>query len=58
MRSSVEQLGQTTVMVTHDARAATIADRIMFLADGMIVRELGRSTQEEVLEGLKEIGQS
>jgi putative ABC transport system ATP-binding protein len=55
MRRSVEQLGQTTVMVTHDARAATIADRILFLADGRIVRELGRSTQEEVLEGLKEV---
>jgi putative ABC transport system ATP-binding protein len=55
MRSSVEQLGQTTVMVTHDARAATIADRILFLADGRIVRELGRSTQEQVLEGLKEV---
>jgi putative ABC transport system ATP-binding protein len=55
MRRSVEQLGQTTVMVTHDARAATIADRILFLADGRIVRELGRSSQEEVLEGLKEV---
>jgi putative ABC transport system ATP-binding protein len=42
-------------MVTHDARAATIADRILFLADGRIVRELGRSSQEEVLEGLKEV---
>ena len=55
MRRSVEQLGQTTVMVTHDARAATIADRILFLADGRIVRELGHSTQEEVLEALKEL---
>jgi putative ABC transport system ATP-binding protein len=55
MRRSVEQLGQTTVMVTHDARAATIADRILFLADGRIVRELGRSSQEEVLEALKEV---
>ena len=35
--------GQTTVMVTHDPRAATIADRILFLADGLIVKELGRS---------------
>jgi putative ABC transport system ATP-binding protein len=42
-------------MVTHDPRAATIADRILFLADGVIVRELGRSTQQEVLEGLKEV---
>jgi putative ABC transport system ATP-binding protein len=55
MRRSVEQLGQTTVMVTHDARAATIADRILFLADARIVRELGRSSQEEVLEALAEM---
>ena len=55
MRTSVEALGQTTVMVTHDAFAATIADRILFLADGRIVRENGRSTQEEVLEALKEV---
>ena len=57
MRDSVDTLGQTTVMVTHDARAATIADRILFLADGRIVRELGRSSQEEVLEGLKEVAE-
>jgi putative ABC transport system ATP-binding protein len=37
----VKSRGQTTVMVTHDPRAATIADRILFLADGLIVRELG-----------------
>jgi putative ABC transport system ATP-binding protein len=55
MRHSVESLGQTTVMVTHDARAATIADRILFLDDGRIVRELGRSTQEQVLEVLAEV---
>jgi putative ABC transport system ATP-binding protein len=39
MRSSVDELGQTTVMVTHDARAAAIADRVLFLADGLIVQE-------------------
>jgi len=53
MRASVEARGQTTVMVTHDPRAATIADRILLLADGLIVRELGRSTQLEVLEALE-----
>jgi putative ABC transport system ATP-binding protein len=57
MRSSVEKRGQTTVMVTHDARAATIADRILFLADGLIVRELGSSSQDQVLEALKEVTQ-
>jgi putative ABC transport system ATP-binding protein len=55
MRHSVESLGQTIVMVTHDARAATIADRILFLDDGSIVRELGRATQEQVLDALAEV---
>ena len=44
LRESVSSLGQTTVMVTHDARAAAIADRILFLADGEIVTDLGPST--------------
>ena len=43
MRESVDAYGQTTVMVTHEARAAAIADRILFLADGLIVKELPRS---------------
>ena len=55
MRESVETYGQTTVMVTHDARAATIADRVLFLADGELVKELGRSTQAEILEALAEV---
>jgi putative ABC transport system ATP-binding protein len=55
LRGAVDTYGQTTVMVTHDARAATIADRILFLADGEIVQELGRSTQSEVLEALGEV---
>jgi putative ABC transport system ATP-binding protein len=51
VRSMVDGYGQTTVMVTHEARAAAIADRILFLADGLIVRELGRhATPAEVLE--------
>ena len=50
LRGAVETYGQTTVMVTHDPKAATIADRILFLADGLIVQELGRSTQGEILE--------
>ena len=40
LRSSVDDYGQTTVMVTHDARAAAMADRVLLLADGLIVREL------------------
>ncbi len=51
VRSMVDEYGQTTVMVTHEARAASIADRILFLADGLIVRELGsQATPSEVLE--------
>ena len=51
VRSMVDGYGQTTVMVTHEARAASIADRILFLADGLIVRELGsHATPSEVLE--------
>ena len=41
----VSELGQTTVMVTHDAHAAAIADRVLFLADGEIVRDLGPSSR-------------
>jgi putative ABC transport system ATP-binding protein len=55
LRNAVEAFGQTTVMVTHDAKAATIADRILFLADGQVVKTLGRSTQAEVLEALQEV---
>ena len=43
IRDSVDSYGQTTVMVTHEPRAAAIADRILFLADGLIVKELART---------------
>jgi putative ABC transport system ATP-binding protein len=52
MRDSVDTYGQTTVMVTHEARAAAIADRILFLADGRIVRDLPGATQAEILDTL------
>ena len=55
LRDSVDALGQTTVMVTHDAHAAAIADRILFLADGHIVKDLGPSTAHEILETLEEV---
>ncbi len=57
LRTAVESYGQTTIMVTHDAKAAAIADRILFLADGVIVRELTRSTQDEVLDALRWVTQ-
>jgi putative ABC transport system ATP-binding protein len=56
LREAVATYGQTTVMVTHDPRAAAIADRIFFLADGLIVRELGASTPEQVLASMQELG--
>jgi putative ABC transport system ATP-binding protein len=55
MRDSVDGYGQTTVMVTHDARAAAIADRILFLADGLIVKDLGRSDAHEVITVMEEL---
>jgi len=57
MRSMVNGYGQTTVMVTHEARAASIADRILFLADGEIVQELGSQAEPaEVLEVMNSLG--
>jgi putative ABC transport system ATP-binding protein len=55
LRDSVTSYGQTTVMVTHDAHAAAIADRILFLADGVIVNDLGPSSSHEILEALEAV---
>ncbi|MDA0163463.1 ABC transporter ATP-binding protein [Solirubrobacter ginsenosidimutans] len=55
LRDAVDMLGQTTVMVTHDAHAAAIADRVLFLADGDIVRDLGPSSAHEILATLEEV---
>ena len=55
LRESVDTLGQTTVMVTHDAHAAAIADRVLFLADGDVVRDLGPSSAHEILETLEQV---
>jgi putative ABC transport system ATP-binding protein len=55
MRSSVDEYGQTTVMVTHDAHAAAMADRVLFLADGQIVQELPRSSQHDILLAIEKL---
>ena len=55
LQDCVSSYGQTTVMVTHDPRAAAIADRIVFLADGRIVRDLGRSSAHDVLAAMEEV---
>jgi putative ABC transport system ATP-binding protein len=56
MRASVDAYGQTTVMVTHEARAAAIADRILFLEDGLIVKELRDASQQDVLAVMNSLG--
>jgi len=55
LRDAVTSYGQTTVMVTHDVNAAAIADRILFLADGQIVKDLGPSSRHQVLEAMEEV---
>ena len=55
LRDSVDSYGQTTLMVTHDANAAAIADRVLFLADGLIVKDVGRSSEAEILAAMAEI---
>jgi len=50
LRRSVDEFGQTVVMVTHDPVAASYTDRILFLADGRIVDELREPDRESVLE--------
>jgi putative ABC transport system ATP-binding protein len=55
MRRAVDDWGQTIVMVTHDAGAAALADRILFIADGRIVRDLEGSTAAEVLAAMQEV---
>jgi putative ABC transport system ATP-binding protein len=55
LRRAVDEWGQTIVMVTHDAGAAAMADRILFIADGRIVRDLEESTAAEVLAAMQEV---
>ena len=53
LRRAVDEFGQTIVMVTHDAGAAAVADRVLYLADGRIVGEHDRPTVEQILDQLK-----
>ena len=55
LRHSVDAYGQTTVIVTHEARAASYADRVLFLSDGLIVRDLGRTSTGDVLRVMDEL---
>jgi putative ABC transport system ATP-binding protein len=56
LRRSVNEHGQTIVMVTHDPRAAAYADRVVFLADGAMVGELASPTADSVLEQMMKLG--
>jgi putative ABC transport system ATP-binding protein len=56
LREAVELDRQTTVMVTHDPRAAAAADRVLFLADGEIVNDLASPSEEQILVAVKERG--
>jgi putative ABC transport system ATP-binding protein len=56
LRRSVTEFGQSIVMVTHDARGAAYADRVVFLADGVVVDELLSPTADSVLERMKRLG--
>ncbi|HET7744179.1 MAG TPA: ABC transporter ATP-binding protein [Gaiellaceae bacterium] len=55
LRQAVDEREQTIVMVTHDPRAASIADRILFLDDGLIVRELHGASSHEVVAAMEDI---
>jgi putative ABC transport system ATP-binding protein len=57
LERSVRGLGQTIVMVTHDARAAAIADRVLFLDDGLIVREAHDLSTHDVVAAMEELGE-
>jgi putative ABC transport system ATP-binding protein len=55
LRDTVREYGQTTLMVTHDPRAAATADRVLFLADGSLVRDLDAPSEANILEVMKEL---
>jgi putative ABC transport system ATP-binding protein len=57
LQQARRDLGQTIVMVTHDPRAASFADRVVFLADGRIVDEMTAPTTDSVLERMKRFGE-
>ena len=53
LRRAADEFGQTIVMVTHDPRAAAIADRVLFLTDGLISRDAGQLSADEILDQMK-----
>jgi putative ABC transport system ATP-binding protein len=55
LRNSADELGQTIVMVTHDAHAATSADRVVFLLDGRIALDCGKMSRDEIYDVVKSL---
>jgi putative ABC transport system ATP-binding protein len=55
LRQSVDELGQSVVMVTHDAEAASYADRLIVLRDGLVVHDAQAGSADEVIELMKEV---
>ena len=55
LRTMVGELGQTTLMVTHDPQAAAIADRAVFIGDGRLVHDLGQSSADEIVRTMEEL---
>lgn len=55
LRAATDEFGQTVVIVTHDPRAASYADRVVFLADGRVVRELSRPSADDVFEVMRHL---
>jgi len=56
LRRAVDEFGQTIVMVTHDPKVAAFSDRVVFLADGRCIDELGDPTAEAILDRMKALG--
>jgi putative ABC transport system ATP-binding protein len=56
LRQAVDEFGQTVVMVTHDAHAASFADRLLVLADGRLVHDREAASTEEALDLMKSVG--
>ena len=55
LRQAVDELGQTVVMVTHDAQAAAAADRVVVLVDGRIVGDREAGSADQVLDMMKQV---
>ena len=55
LRQAVDEFGQTVVMVTHDPKAAAIADRLLFLSDGQIVKDLAGADENEIVDAMKDL---